>query len=254
MKKVAVCNQKGGVGKTATAVNLSSALAHLGKRTLLIDLDPQANATRGVGIEWKNLKRSIYDLLLEGDLTDEVIIKTEVDNLFLMPSHPDLVGAQIELYQRERPERHLSGLLSRISHFDCCLIDCPPALGILTINALTAADSVLIPIQCEYYALEGIEKLLLTIRTIQEKTNPDLEIDGVVLTMFDRRLRLAQEVVRSVKDFFGDRVYNVIIPRNVRIAEAPGFGKTIFEYDKRAVGARAYLLLAEEFLNHAKAG
>lgn len=250
MKKVAICNQKGGVGKTATAVNFSSALAHLGNKTILVDIDPQANATRGVGIEWKNLKRSVYDLLLDGNLNDEVVLKTEVDNLFLIPSHPDLVGAQIELYQKERPERHLFNALKQISGFDYCVIDCPPALGILTINAMTAADSVLIPIQCEYYALEGIEKLLMTIRAIQEKTNPDLVIEGVVLTMYDRRLRLAHEVVRSVKDFFGDRVYNVIIPRNVRIAEAPGFGKTIFEYDKNAVGTKAYLLLAEEFLNH----
>ncbi|HIE06270.1 MAG TPA: ParA family protein [bacterium (Candidatus Stahlbacteria)] len=252
MKKVAVCNQKGGVGKTATAVNLSSALAHLGKKILLVDIDPQANATRGIGVEWKNLKSSIYELLLDSNPEGDAIIKTKIENLSLIPAHPDLVGAQLELYERENPESHLSNVLNRLGQFDYCLIDCPPALGILTINALAAADSVLIPIQCEYYALEGIEKLLTTIRTIQEKINPDLTIEGVILTMFDKRLNLAHEVVRSVKEFFGDRVYNIIIPRNVRIAEAPGFGKSIFEYDKHAVGARAYLLLAEEFLNHAQ--
>jgi chromosome partitioning protein len=250
MRKVVVCNQKGGVGKTATAVNLSSALAHLGKKVLLVDLDPQANATRGVGVEWRSLEVTIYDLILSGSMVDQGVLKTKVENLFLIPSHPDLVGAQVELYERSRPEFILKGILSSVPDFEFCLIDCPPALGILTINGLTAADAVLIPIQCEYYALEGIEKLLRTIETIQRRTNPDLEIDGVLLTMFDQRLNLAREVVRSVKDFFREKVYNVVIPRNVRIAEAPGFGKTIFEYDKNAIGAKAYLLLAQEFLNH----
>ncbi len=211
MRKVAVCNQKGGVGKTATAVNLSSALAHLGKKVLLVDIDPQANATRGVGVEWKGLTHSIYDLLISERLDLESLRPTEIENLFLLPSHPDLVGAQVELYEKERPEFILKRLLAPLEEFTFCFIDCPPALDILTINALTAADSVLIPIQCEYYALEGIEKLINTIKTVKRKTNPALEIEGVVLTMYDRRLRLAQEVVRSVKEFFGSLVYNICL-------------------------------------------
>ncbi|HID32588.1 MAG TPA: hypothetical protein EYP24_04355 [bacterium (Candidatus Stahlbacteria)] len=206
--------------------------------------------TGGVGIEWKDLEMTVYDLLLSGSVADGLILRTAVDNLYLVPSHPDLVGVQVELYDRAGPEFILKEVLKSILDFEFCIIDCPPALGILTINALTAADSVLIPIQCEYYALEGIEKLLTTIEMVQRRTNPLLEIDGVLLTMFDSRLNLAKEVVRSVKNFFRDKVYNVVIPRNVRIAEAPGFGKTIFEYDRNSSGARAYLLMAQEFLNH----
>jgi chromosome partitioning protein len=232
---IAVANQKGGVGKTTTAVNLSACLAVAEKRTLLVDIDPQATSTSGLGINKDALERSIYEVLVGGVPLESVIQKTELSFLDLVPSHLRLVGAVLEPI-RER--------------YDYIIIDSPPSLGLLTINTLTAADSILIPIQCEYYALEGLTLLLNTIRLVQDNLNPRLSIEGVLLTMYDGRLNLSKQVADEARKYFSDKVFKTIINRNVRLSEAPGFGKPIILYDITSVGAENYLSLAEEMLNH----
>lgn len=252
-KVIAIANQKGGVGKTTTAVNLSSCLAVAEKKTLLLDIDPQATSTSGLGIDKSKLKKSIYEVLIDGISIEEVIQKTELDFLDVAPSHLRLVGAEVELVNLLDREKRLSSALEPIkNNYEFMLMDCPPSLGLLTINSLTAADSVLIPIQCEYYALEGLGQLLNTVKLIQEHLNPQLKIEGILLTMYDGRLNLSRQVAEEARKFFSDKVYQTVINRNVRLSEAPSFGKPIILYDIMSTGAENYLSLAEEILNHSK--
>lgn len=243
----AIVNQKGGVGKSTTAVNLGACLAELGKRVLIVDIDPQGNATSGVGIDKSKLERCIYDVLIHEESIINVLKTTEIDNLSIIPATIELAGAEIELVSalsREVKLKHaLSGL---VEDYDYILIDCPPSLGLLTLNALTAADYVLVPIQCEYYALEGLAQLMKTIQLVQKHLNPNLEIKGVVLTMFDARTNLSHQVIEEVRNYFQDRVFKTVIPRNVRLSEAPSFGKPITRYDSGSRGAKAYRDLARE--------
>lgn len=249
-KFVAIANQKGGVGKTTTAVNLSAALGTFDKRILLVDLDPQANCTSGVGIDKNKIDKQIYGLLLgDGDIYS-AIIPTEISNLKIIPSNIDLIGAEVELLSFPDKERRLGKVFDKIDNkFDYVIVDCPPALNILTINALVACNNLLIPIQCEYYALEGIVQLLKTIRLIQKGINRNLSIFGILLTMYDRRLLLSEQVAKEVRRFFGDKVFHTIIDRNVKLSEAPGFGKSILSYDINSRGAQNYLKLAMEILS-----
>jgi chromosome partitioning protein len=252
-KVIAIANQKGGVGKTTTAVNLSSCLAVAEKKTLLLDIDPQATSTSGLGIDKSKLEKSIYEVLIDGISIEEVIQKTELDFLDVAPSHLRLVGAEVELVNLLAREKRLSSALEPIrDNYHFILVDCPPSLGLLTINSLTAADSVLIPIQCEYYALEGLGHLLNTVKLIQEHLNPQLKIEGILLTMYDGRLNLSKQVAEEARRFFTDKVYQTVINRNVRLSEAPSFGKPIILYDITSTGAENYLSLAEEILNHSK--
>lgn len=253
-KTIAICNQKGGVGKTTTAVNLSVYLALSGKRTLLIDIDPQGNATSGLGINKHNIKTSVYDLLIDEIDPRSVVMKTGIDNLSLIPSTISLTGAEVELVGIMGREYRLKKALSPIfDEYDYMIIDCPPSLGLLTVNALSAADSVLIPIQCEYYALEGLSQLVNTVNLVRENLNSALQVEGVLLTMADFRTNLTNEVIKEVKDFFKDKVYNTIIPRNIRLTEAPGFGKPIALYDKNSIGAQKYQDFVNELLGVNKA-
>ncbi|MDP2940462.1 MAG: AAA family ATPase [Candidatus Omnitrophota bacterium] len=248
-KIIAICNQKGGTGKTTTAINLTSFLALAGRRVLLVDFDPQGNTTSGLGVDKNSLSVSIYHSLLDHINISEIILPTQLQNLFLAPSNIDLTGAEIELVSLDNRERQLRFILQPIkSQYDFIFIDSPPSLGLLTLNSLVASDSVIIPIQCEFYALEGVTQLLKTINLIKERLNPGLEVEGVLLTMADFRTNLTSEVINEIRSFFKQRVYQTIIPRSVRLSEAPGFGKPIALYDKHSIGAKKYEELAQELL------
>lgn len=246
---IAVANQKGGVGKTTTAVNLGASLANLGKNVLLIDIDPQGNTTSGLGINKADVKQCIYDVIINDVPVEDAVLRTRVDKLSLLPATIQLAGAEIELVPTISREVRLRRAVQPLrSMFDYIIVDCPPSLGLLTVNALTAADSVLIPIQCEYYALEGLSQLLNTIRLVQKHLNTSLEVEGVVLTMLDARTNLGLQVIEDVKKFFRDKVYHTIIPRNVRLSEAPSHGRPVIHYDSKSKGAETYMDLAKEVI------
>ncbi len=248
-KIISLANQKGGVGKTTTAINLATSLAALEYKVLLADTDPQANATSGIGFDVRNIKASVYDCLVEDKHPGEVILKSEIDGLDLIPSTIDLVGAEIEMLNMPNREMVLKQVLNKVKdEYDFILVDCSPSLGLLTVNALTAADSVIIPVQCEYFALEGLGKLLNTIKIIQSRLNPELEIEGFLLTMYDSRLRLSNQVVDEVRRHFQQMVFETIIQRNIKLSEAPSFGKPALLYDANSRGAVNYLNLARELL------
>lgn len=248
-KIIAVANQKGGVGKTTTSVNLASSLAATEQRTLLVDIDPQANASHGCGVETAHLDKTVYEVLVNHLPVEDVVVRTDMPFLDLVPSHINLVGAEIELVDMPNREQLLKGTLASIkNNYDYIVIDCPPSLGLLTLNSLTAADSVLIPVQCEFYALEGLGQLLNTISIVRRTTNPDLDIEGVLLTMYDSRLRLSNQVVDEVRRHFEEKACKTVIARNVRLSEAPSHGKPALLYDASSIGAQNYLALATEIL------
>jgi chromosome partitioning protein len=250
-KIVALANQKGGVGKTTTAINLGASVAACERRVLLLDLDPQANATSGVGI--LDAERSMYDVLIEKMPLREIIVPTEIPTLFIAPGSVDLVGAEIELREATGREYYLKRVLDPVaSDYDYVFIDLPPSLGLLTVNGLTAAHAVLVPLQAEYFALEGVSQLLATIERVQGAVNQSLEIEGIVLTMYDERMNLTRQVAEEVRTHFGDKVYRTVIPRNVRLSEAPSFGKPIILYDIRSRGSEAYVSLAREFIQRSE--
>ena len=252
-KVIAIANQKGGVGKTTTSVNLAAALAILEKKVLLIDADPQANATSGLGISVDDKKLGTYELLEHTATTEQTIVKTSVPHLDIIPSHIDLVAIEIELVDKKEREFMLKKALKPVQgQYDYILIDCAPSLGLITLNALTASNSIIIPIQCEYFALEGLGKLLNPIKSVQKIHNADLDIEGLLLTMYDARLRLSNQVVEEVKKHFGTMVFKTIIQRNIRLSEAPSYGENIIEYDATSKGAQNYLSLAEEVLKKNK--
>lgn len=248
---IALANQKGGVGKTTSSVNLSSSLAFLGKKVLLVDIDPQGNASSGVGVNKGEIEHCIYNVLVDDVAIQDVLQKTDLDNLNVIPATIQLAGAEVELVPAISREIRLKKAIDSIrDDYDYVIIDCPPSLGLLTLNALTAADSVLIPVQCEYYALEGLSQLLNTIRIVQKHLNEDLQIEGVLLTMLDARTNLGIQVIEEVKKYFQNKVFNTIIPRNVRLSEAPSHGKPILLYDAKSKGAEVYLELAKEVVAH----
>lgn len=253
-KTICIANQKGGVGKTTTSVNLSSALATMGNRVLLIDMDPQGNASSGLGIKrYESQDANSYHVLIGEKTLTEAIQNTSNGNLKISTANPDLVGAEIELVDMPQREYRLKQAIATVAdQFDFVIIDCPPSLGLITLNALNAADSFLVPLQCEYYALEGLSQLLNTAGLIKKNLNPQLHIEGIVLTMFDARNNLSHQVVTEIKNHFGDKVFNAIIPRNVRLSEAPSHGQSIFEYDSKSIGAQRYLELAKEVVARAQ--
>ena len=248
-KVISIANQKGGVGKTTSSINLAASLAAIEHPTLIIDIDPQSNTTSGLGIDTSTVTNSIYDVMIGSAEISDTIRQTELDFLDLVPAHINLVGAEIEMIDREQRERILTKAISELrDKYDFIIIDCPPSLGLLTINALTASDSIVIPVQCEYFALEGLGQLLNTIKIVRQHLNPSLDIEGVVLTMYDTRTRLSNQVADEVKRYFDDRVFKTVIARNVRLAEAPSFGKPALLYDSTSVGAKNYLALAGEII------
>lgn len=250
-KVIAIANQKGGVGKTTTAINLAASLAVLDHRVLLIDADPQANATSGVGFDVRNVKTSIYECVVDDVDPRSIILNTNTPNFDLLPSHIDLVGAEIEMLNLPNRERVLKQVIDKVTNdYDFILIDCSPSLGLITVNALTAADSVIIPVQCEYFALEGLGKLLNTIKIIQSRLNPELQIEGFLLTMFDARLNLSNQVYDEVKRHFQEMVFETVITRNIKLSEAPSYGLPALEYDVSSKGAQSYLNLARELLQN----
>lgn len=251
MTTISIANQKGGVGKTTTTINLSACVASLGKKVLLIDADPQGNSTSGLGITGDMIIKTFYDVLVLGEDPRDAVVPTPAEGLFLMPSTIDLVGAEIEMVGMIAREQQLRKALERIEgEFDYIFIDCPPSLGLITLNSLTASDKVLVPIQCEYYALEGLSQLMNTIKLVKKSLNAGLSIQGVVLTMFDVRTNLSVQVVEEVKKYFRHKVYNTVIPRNVRLSEAPSYGLPIIQYDPKSLGAISYMDLAREFITN----
>jgi chromosome partitioning protein len=252
-KIIALANQKGGVGKTTTTINLAASLAALDKKVLIVDADPQANASSGIGISVRDVKNSIYECIVNGIEPDQAILSTDVPNMDIIPSHIDLVGAEIEMLSFKNREKVLKEILVKINErYDYILIDCSPSLGLITVNALTAANSVMIPVQCEYFALEGISKLLNTIKIIKSKLNPALEIEGFLLTMYDSRLRLANQVYEEVKKHFGDMVFSTVIQRNVKLSEAPSYGQPVLLYDPESKGSLNHMILAKEIIEKNK--
>lgn len=246
-KVISIANQKGGVGKTTSAINLAASLAALEHPTLVIDIDPQSNSTSGLGIDPKSTSNSVYDILVGGVPSKDALLSSELPFLDIIPSHINLVGAEIEMIDRDDREKILTKAIEELrTKYDFVIVDCPPSLGLLTINALTASDSVIIPVQCEYFALEGLGQLLNTIKIVRQHLNTFLEIEGVLLTMFDNRTRLSTQVAQEVKKYFNDKVFNTVISRNVRLAEAPSFGKPIILYDSVSSGSQNYLALARE--------
>ena len=250
-RTIAVANQKGGVGKTTTTINLSAALAEQGKKVLLVDLDPQGNATSGVGVDKRNLENTVYELFVGRTTLDECLLETDFLNLSVLPANINLSGAEIDLIDMENREYHLKDILQQIKDdYDFILIDCPPSLNMLTVNAMTAADTVLVPIQCEYYALEGLSQLIHTINLVKKRLNPHLQLEGVVFTMYDARTKLSMQVVENVKQTLKENIYNTIIPRSIKLAEAPSYGMPITAYAPTSPGADAYRLLAMEVIDH----
>ncbi len=249
-KVIVIANQKGGVGKTTTTVNLGASLAAAEKRTLLIDMDPQANTTSGLGFDPNGQEKTIYQVLVDGVPMQEALVGTSLPHLSLVPSHTDLIGAELELVDAGRREHRFADAVAPLrERFDYILVDCPPSLGLLTLNALTAADTVLIPLQCEYYAMEGLGKLVNTIQLVKGSLNPTLEMEGIVLTMFDPRNNLSRQVAEEARKYFEGKVFSSVIPRNVRLSEAPSHGKPVLLYDIRSAGAQSYLSLAKEIIH-----
>ena len=254
-KIIAIANQKGGVGKTTTAVNLSAAIGAMGKKTLLVDVDPQGNSSSGVGIDRRQEKNTMYEVLIGECTGQEALVHTDFENLDILPSSMDLAAAELELASVDHRESALKNALIPLrENYEYIFIDCPPSLGLLTINALAAADTVLVPMQCEYYALEGLTQLVSTIRTVKRSINPPLDIEGIVLTMYDGRTNLTLQVAEEIKRYFGPKVFKTVVPRNVRLSEAPSHGKPIIAYDRLSRGAEAYTAIADELLRRNKGG